>query len=209
MAVSCPAHAHRLTVVALHGFNSSGPEFQAKLRSLLPRHVRNHTRLVFPSAPTRRITCYRNSRMSAWHDYFTNYGDFDDAQEEDIDVEQLKESSSRIQMLVAAERERCSRTVLLGESQGGCVAIDVALRFNVPAISLFGQRYRSSPSDAFHPPIFSLHGGWDTVIPPEIGVSSLETIPNVRLKTVRGYTHAQGGRVVNTFIRDALVTLSL
>lgn len=208
LGTQSPSKEHCLTLIALHGFNSSGAEFEHKLTPILSRHVRNHTRILFPTAPRRKISCYNGTFMRAWHDYFTDYGDRDMEYEEEIDTAQLAESSAHIQGLVRSELTKCPKVVVLGESQGACLAIDVGLRSNIPVVALFGQRYAATPTNGSHTPlIFSLHGAKDTVIPPSVALKSLETIQNVHLKLVRGYAHADTGPAVQKFILAALGTV--
>lgn len=202
-----PTTAHAFTLVALHGFNSSAVEFEDKIKSVVPLRILNKSRIVYPCAPRRRITCYNQEYSNAWHDYFTNYGDYGMEKEEEIDEKQLSESSTQIQNIVLAERERCPRVFLIGESQGACLALDVALRLNVPTIALYGQRYSVSPTDKFHPPIFSLHGTRDTIIPASVAIPSMEMLPNVQFRTVRGYAHAQNGPAVSKFIKESITAL--
>lgn len=207
MRISSPTENHALTLVALHGFNSSALEFEEKIKNLLPRSVYNRIRVLYPCAPRRKITCYNQGYSNAWHDYFTNYGDHGTEKEEEIDEAQLTESSTRIQNIILAERERCPHVFLIGESQGACLAIDVALRLNVPTIALYGQRYSASPTNEFNPPIFSLHGTRDTVIPSSVAISSMAQLSNVRIRIVRGYTHAHDGPAVAKFFKESLTTL--
>ena len=120
--------------------------------SQLNKHLSNrlvHCKYIFLNAPTRYISCYKKSRKPrhpAWHDYFTDYGGDGNEpnREEEIDVQQLVQIRAVVQKLVLEEIGRLggdpSRVAIMGHSQGGCVAYDVALSLPVTIGGLFASR---------------------------------------------------------------------
>ena len=119
-----PRITHRCTIVALHGFNSNGVEFREKLRDALPKWWCDYAQILFVNAPMRRITCYRGAWMRSWHDYYTNFGDDGADREEEICVEDLVNIRESLRAFVD---DIDKPVILLGESQGGCVALDLSL----------------------------------------------------------------------------------
>lgn len=188
-----------LTIIALHGFSSNASEMCRKYDHLLPAN----TRRIYPNAPLRRISCYDGAWHRSWHDYHTNYGDAGIQMEEEIDASHLVESSTRIQSIAS----RYGNTVLvLGESQGACLAIDVAMRYGYRAISLFGQRYAVTPRNRSR--IDALIGGCDTVIPKSVAWTSLIALGHSRIRVIPNLSHAEMDDLrVPNFLREIYETI--
>jgi predicted alpha/beta-hydrolase family hydrolase len=99
-----PTGPHKFTLVLLHGFTSSGAEFEsgllAPLAAHLPSPMMDQIRFVFLNAPLRRVSCYGHPApsLAAWHDYFTDHGGDEGRPEleEQINVEQLKCSRRQV-----------------------------------------------------------------------------------------------------------------
>ena len=189
-----------LTIVMLHGFSSNGAEMADKYDHMLPRASRR----VYVNAPVRPIACYGGQRMRAWHDYHTDYGDRNVAREEVVDGPTLREARAELVELVRDLSKPDGALLLLGESQGGCVAIDVALHTGKPAVALFGQRYTLTQTDATHDArVFALVGGRDRIIPPSVALPSLRW-PSASVVLARELDHAEIGPATARFLRHAV-----
>ena len=136
-------------LILLHGFSSNGPDFAYKIEEYIPEMVKKKTLRLYPSAPLRRITCYNNTWHRSWHNYITSYGDHAEPIEEEIDETHIRETRERILKMIRDIRISSRFPVLIGESQGACVAIDVSCSMfpdeTVPVISMYGQRYSVTP----------------------------------------------------------------
>ena len=86
-------------------------------------------RLVGTTAPERRITCYDGWRAAAWFDYIDEQFEVEDI----IDEEHLAQSRRVLSKIIDAEVAKlggdASKLVVLGFSQGGNMAYDVALSY--------------------------------------------------------------------------------
>lgn len=201
-----PSKLHNVTIVALHGFNSNATEFREKLAHVWDAEWAEQTRMVFLTAPLRRISCYGNAWYRSWHNYFTSYGDSGVAHEEEIDMHDLRETRRYVQQIVEAEKLLTSRVILVGESQGACCAIDAGMQLGVPVIALYGQRYVHTPLNA-RIPIYAFWGGRDTIISPHISMASLQ---GAHLTFVIGstYTHADVGSKLSKFCNKAMQSIT-
>ena len=188
-----------VTIIAIHGFSSNASEMCIKYDHLLPPN----TRRVYLNAPLRRISCYDGTWHRSWHDYHTNYGDLGIGMEEEIDASQLIESSTRVHSIAS---KYDNMVVVMGESQGACVAIDVAMRYGHRAISLFGQRYSITPLNSSR--VDALIGGWDTVIPKSVAWPSLVALKDSRIRVIAKLSHAEVDDVkVPKFLREIYETI--
>jgi phospholipase/carboxylesterase len=159
----------RSAVVWLHGLGADGHDFEP----IVPHLGLNDlgVRFVFPHAPRRPVTINMGLIMRAWYDIRgLDVGS-------DPDVKAIRESEALVAALVDRECSRGipgGRIVLAGFSQGGVIALHVALRYPV---TLAGAVALSSylPEDPAletggsaaneRLPIFQAHGLSDPVIP--------------------------------------------
>lgn len=177
------------TILFLHGFSSNGAEFRDKILPVLPADVSDH-RLIFPNARIRPISCYGGARVRSWHDYRTNYGDNNIAHEEDVqDIEE-----SILDLL------RLKPSLVVGESQGACVAYEVGRRARIPTVMLYGQRYSMFPQKNKFP-LKALVGMHDCVIPSSV---SLPRMPKFAEVTVINSSHAEMNEDAELFLQNAL-----
>lgn len=156
------------SVIWLHGLGADGYDFVPIVPQLelagppLPR-------FVFPHAPIRPVTLNGGLRMRAWYDLC---GLTDAAPEDEAGI---RESARRIEEYVRLECEAgapMSRIVLAGFSQGGAIALNVALSRAEPlggvlALSTYLPLRDSVPqaSDANRTlPILMCHGLYDPVL---------------------------------------------
>ena len=158
----------RWTVLWLHGLGADGHDFEP----IVPELVRPHwpaLRFVFPHAPVRPITINNGVPMRAWYDI----AGFDFAHR--ADPAGLAESVAQAEALIAREGERGiapGRVLLAGFSQGGAVALSLALGRELPlagviALSTYlpGSSGHRAGAQAATQPVFMAHGSADPVIP--------------------------------------------
>ena len=156
------------SVIWLHGLGADGNDFVPVLPYLnLNEFV---TRFVFPNAPSIPVTINGGVVMPAWYDI--RAGDLSTRHDENG----IRLSAQQIEGLVAREKERgipAERIVLAGFSQGGAIALHVALRHaerlaGVIALSTYLvleqtlDEERSAANSGT--PIFQVHGSLDPVV---------------------------------------------
>ena len=167
------------SVIWLHGLGADGHDFEPIVQELkLPVA----TRFVFPHAPVRPVTINLGARMRAWYDILS-------LQRTDLEDEKgIYASSAAVNALIAAEVERgipADSVVMAGFSQGGAIALQVALRHpkrlaGVLALSTYlplpsTLEAEKSPANSSIP-IFMAHGADDAVVPESLGLSSREIL---------------------------------
>ena len=167
------------SVIWLHGLGADGHDFASIVPELsLPMA----TRFIFPHAPVRAVTINQGSRMRAWYDILS----LERADRED--EEGIYASAAAIDALIDAEVERgipTDRVVIAGFSQGGSIALHVALRHpsrlaGVLALSTYlplatTLEAEKSPANASIP-LFMAHGVHDPVVPEALGRSSRDRL---------------------------------
>ncbi len=173
--------APQWSVVWLHGLGADGHDFAPLVPQLVPPGW-PPIRFVFPHAPVRAITINAGTRMRAWYDIV----DFDLANR--ADEAGVEQSIVQVEALVAAEVARGvprSRVFLAGFSQGGAVALAVALRSATPlagvvALSTYLPAARTASTHlvqgASAQPVFMAHGMQDPVVPFAAGQQSAATL---------------------------------
>ncbi|HEY7652871.1 MAG TPA: alpha/beta hydrolase-fold protein [Methylomirabilota bacterium] len=157
-------------VVWMHGLGADGHDFEPIVPELgLP--ARPGIRFVFPHAPLRPVTINQGHVMRAWYDIRALAGV---RREDEAGVRQ---SARQIEALMERERQRgiaSRRLVLAGFSQGGAMALHVALRYperlaGILALSCFlplGSTLAAEASPANGDvPIFWAHGVHDPMVP--------------------------------------------
>jgi phospholipase/carboxylesterase len=163
------------SVIWLHGLGADGWDFQPIVPELgLPASLA--LRFVFPHAPRRPVTLNGGMPMRAWYDIAEL-----SLSARSFDEEGIRESAGMVEELVARERDRgvpSERIVLGGFSQGGALAMHVALRARerlagLVALScylLLPERLESEASAQSRSlPIFMGHGEEDPVVPLQAG----------------------------------------
>ncbi len=164
-----------LCVIWMHGLGANGHDFEPLVPEL---QLPFATRFVFPHAPTRAVTINGGLRMHAWFDITA----LEVGAEEDESG--LRASGTAIEALIADEIASgipANRIVLAGFSQGGVVALHVALRYperlaGVMGLSTFLMladslaEERSAANAGI--PIFLAHGSHDPIVAPSFGAWS-------------------------------------
>lgn len=165
------------SVIWLHGLGADGHDFEPVVPMLgLPPNAA--VRFVFPHAQVRPVTLNGGMPMRAWYDIksLTDGRDQDEAG--------VQRSARQVEALMQREIDRGvppSRQVLAGFSQGGAMALHIALRYperlaGLVALSsylLFADRLATEGSPANRDlPIFVAHGTQDPVVAFDYGERS-------------------------------------
>jgi len=180
-----PATAAVGAVIWLHGLGADGHDFEPIVPELglageLP------LRFVFPHAPLRPVTINGGMTMRAWYDIVSL--DRDGPQDE----AGIRASAAILERLVARELERgipCDRIVVAGFSQGGAIALHMALRYpqrlaGLLALSTWLPLQATLPIEVFDNPeaqtrelpIFIAHGSFDPMLPVNLGQESRQAL---------------------------------
>ena len=123
-------------VIWLHGLGADGHDFEPIVPSLLWPGA-PAIRFVFPHADIRPLTVNGGMSMRAWYDIVSIDGD------RGHDEAGIKHSMLQTEELIAREVKRGiapERIVLAGFSQGGAIAIQVALRHQPPLAGLMAEK---------------------------------------------------------------------
>jgi phospholipase/carboxylesterase len=161
-------------VIWLHGLGADGHDFEPLVPQLTWPGAPD-IRFVFPHAPVRPVTLNGGMPMRAWYDIISI-----DAGR-DHDGRGIVDSVNQSAALINREIDRgipADRIVLAGFSQGGAIAVQLALRFpqrlaGLIALStylLFSDRLGSQSHEANQGlPIFVGHGTSDPMVPFSMG----------------------------------------
>jgi phospholipase/carboxylesterase len=165
------------SIIWLHGLGADGHDFEAIVPELrLPQDL--PLRFVFPHAPVRPVTINGGMAMRAWYDILSL-----DSKGR-ADAAGVAESSALLEGLIRREQERginADKIVIAGFSQGGAIAINVALRAKdslggLMALSTYiplpGELDGSTASREL--PVFMAHGSFDPMLPLQWGRASAE-----------------------------------
>jgi phospholipase/carboxylesterase len=123
-----PEKAAQWSVIWMHGLGADGHDF-APVPPHLGIEQRHAVRFVFPHAPRMPVSINNGFVMPAWYDI--RDGDLRTRHDE----QGIAASALRIRALIAREVERgmpSQRIFLAGFSQGGAMAVHVALRHEQP-----------------------------------------------------------------------------
>jgi phospholipase/carboxylesterase len=168
-------------VIWLHGLGADGHDFEPIVPYLgLPDDL--GVRFVFPHAPRRAVSINMGLLMPAWYDIRALDAGGDE------DERGIRESAAQIGALVAREVARGvppERIVLAGFSQGGAMALHVALRHpdrlaGVVALSCYIvgddtlEREASAANRGL--PIFQAHGTDDPIVPLPLGQAARDRL---------------------------------
>jgi phospholipase/carboxylesterase len=157
----------RFSVIWLHGLGADGHDFEPIVEEL---GLKGDYRFVFPHAPVRAVTINAGMRMRAWFDILAldRHAGEDEAG--------IRASGAAVESLIDREIARgipAHAIVVAGFSQGGALALHVALRESrvlagVLALSCFLPLARTLPHEKqdanAQVPIFMAHGVADPVI---------------------------------------------
>jgi len=168
-------------VIWLHGLGADGHDFEPVVPQLLwPEGP--PMRFVFPHAPVRPVTINGGMAMRAWYDIVSLTSG------RDHDQKGIAESVNQSAALVRRERDRgiaADRIVLAGFSQGGAIAIQLAIRYpeklaGLIALSsymLLDHRLENDRNEANEKlPVFAGHGTSDPMVPCRLGEMAAERL---------------------------------
>ena len=156
----------RRSIIWLHGLGADGNDFVPVMHELaLPETL--GVRFLFPHAPVMPVTVNGGYRMRAWYDIIHP------------DLTQAADRAGIVQSVAAIaallEREIASgispeNILLAGFSQGGVIALQLALRAEFPvagviALSTYLPLQGELPERRFRLPLFWGHGNFDPLIP--------------------------------------------
>jgi len=155
------------SIIWLHGLGADGHDFEAIVPELdLPAIP---IRFVFPHAPMQPVTINAGMVMRAWYDV-------SDAAIRREDEAGVRASQSRLEALIAREKERgtsANRLLLAGFSQGGAIALHTGLRHRerlagIMALSCYLPVAGTLAAEAHAAnrgvPVFMAHGIQDPVV---------------------------------------------
>ena len=170
----CTGPKPTAAVIWLHGLGADGHDFEPLVPELSWTGAPD-IRYVFPHAPVRPVTINGGMAMRAWYDIqgLTS--------ERDHDERGIAESVNQAAALVRRELDRgiaAGRIVVAGFSQGGAIALQLALRYperlaGLIALStylLFDDRLERDAHAANRGlPVFIGHGSQDPMVPVQLG----------------------------------------
>ena len=174
-------------VIWLHGLGADGHDFEPLVPELDWPGAPD-IRFVFPHAPVRPVTINGGMAMRAWYDIVSLTAG------RDHDQQGIAESMEHTAALIRREQGRGiepGRIVLAGFSQGGAIALQVALRYperlaGLVALStylLLDHRLENEAHEANRGlPVFCAHGTHDPMVPCPLGEAAAERL--------RGMGHA-------------------
>ena len=190
------------TVIWLHGLGADGHDFEP-IVPMLDLDV--PVRFVFPHAPVRAVTINGGMEMRAWYDI--------DPRSPLSGTDDIRSSGDAIEELVLAEEARGvprSRIALAGFSQGGVVALHLALRSEqrfagVMALSTYVHDHEHLADlisfASIDTPILMAHGQMDPMIPISRAITSREALAGLGYD-VEWYEYGMGHEVCPQEIAD-------
>jgi len=172
-----PTHS----IIWLHGLGSDGNDFVPIVEKLnLQSDL--HTRFVFPHAPMQPVSINNGAVMRAWYDISGQDLSSDE------DAYGISISQSAVEELIKREEQngiKPENIVLAGFSQGGAIALHTGLRYSdklagilvlssyLPLADMLVTGAHQSNSST---QIFMAHGHKDTVISPDLAISSKQKL---------------------------------
>lgn len=178
--IELDANAPVGAVIWLHGLGADGHDFEPIVPLL---NVASTLRYVFPHAPKRAVTINDGAEMRAWYDI--------DPRKPLSGTEDIRRSAEQIEELVQAEEQRDiarDRIVLAGFSQGGVIALHLALRSQnrfagVLALSTYVHDHEHLGDEvsfaSIDTPIFMAHGQADPMIPMARAITSRQALTDL------------------------------
>lgn len=162
-----PPGTHTASVIWLHGLGADGHDFESIIPELkLPDD--HGIKFIFPHAPKRTITVNQGAYMRAWYDIASL-----DKRGLDGDKTGVQDSIAQVNALIRQEIQNGisrQRILLVGFSQGGAIALQIALQSpksygGVIALSTYLMFMDELKPATQTTPIFMAHGTQDTIVP--------------------------------------------
>jgi len=164
-----PETIHKYSVIWLHGLGADGHDFEAIVPELdLPEQ--HGIAFIFPNAPVQAVTINGGMEMRSWYDILEM------SLERKVDKLGIYQSAALIEQLIAREMQKgiqSENILLAGFSQGGVIALHVALRFTeklagILALSTYLPTIEELNIEAAKEnqatPVFMAHGLMDSVV---------------------------------------------
>jgi len=172
-----PANKATSSIIWMHGLGADGNDFVPIVPELrLPTSL--NSRFIFPHAPMRPITWNNGYVMRAWYDIKAL------GLKAEEDASGIHQSEQSIRRLIQHELDQgiaANKIVIAGFSQGGAMALQVALRYpqrlaGVMPLSTY-LPLRDTLADEANVankdiPILMCHGRQDPVVPYQLGDDS-------------------------------------
>ena len=190
------------TVIWLHGLGADGHDFEPIVPML---DLGVAVRFVFPHAPVRPVTINGGMEMRAWYDI--------DPRQPLAGTADIRESADAVEDLVRDEEARGvprSRIVLAGFSQGGVIALHLALRSEsrfagVMALSTYVHDPEHLADEisfsSIDMPVLMAHGQMDPMIPITRAITSREALTGLGYD-VQWHEYGMGHEVCPQEIAD-------
>ncbi len=165
------------SVIWLHGLGADGHDFESIIPELrLPQTAK--IRFIFPHAPIRKVTINGGYAMRAWYDIVG------DAIQHDPDIKGMQESVAQVEELIEDEIKSgvsSSRIIIAGFSQGGAIALLVALQSSrslagVLALSTYLPDVDRENEINTSIPYLMMHGTSDFVVPIDLARKSFDKL---------------------------------
>ena len=154
-----------ITCIWLHGLGADGNDL-AQIPKLFKFPEQFSFRHIFPHAPMRSVTANGGVKMRAWYDMRSLPPRFND------NMDDIADSTSQVLDLMASGPEG-TRYYLIGFSQGGCLALNIALAHGERIAGALAMSCYLANKEVLStlrpgyicPPIFLSHGKYDPVVP--------------------------------------------
>ena len=154
-----------ITCIWLHGLGADGNDL-AQVPALFNFPEQFSFRHIFPHAPMRSVTANGGIEMRAWYDMRSLPPRYND------DIQHIEESTSQIIDLIDGDPNE-TRYYLIGFSQGGCMALNIAMSHGARIAGAVAMSCYFANKDILSelrpgyicPPVFLSHGKHDPVVP--------------------------------------------
>lgn len=182
-----PVNEANACIIWLHGLGADGSDFASVVDALdLPAD--HGIRFIFPHAPYRPVTINGGMTMRAWYDIFSIDRDMKE------DEEGIRETQVLLEGLLTEQIGKgipANRIMLIGFSQGGCIAIHTGLRYQEALAGIMGLStylpLRNLVAGEMHScqkptPVMMMHGVQDQVVDYQFGRQSYEVLKGLGLQ---------------------------
>lgn len=194
------------SVVWLHGLGADGHDFENIVTELnLPQHL--GIRFIFPHAPVQPVSINAGYPMRSWFDIL---GLDANASQDEAGIRKAQKSIEQLLESILKSGIPSERIILGGFSQGGALALHIALRYPkklagaiglstyLPLADLVGQERHSTNADL---PLFLAHGTQDAIVPYQFGRVSYQLLNDLG-HSVSWHEYPMGHNVSIEEVRD-------